>query len=141
MFHEQILSRNDPRFMKIRKQMITEKKNNNFTININYLLYISKSICFSHTFVYHRSILYQMLLRFFKVENAVMEMIMFFGFPFRFRFFSSTLDCWKLELASFFCCYASTARFGIFSIVGRFIFFEIFCAVEFFNASLSSTYP
>ena len=67
--------------------MTTEKKNNNFTLNINYLLYISKSIFFSHTFVYHRSILYQMLLRFFKVESADMEMIMFFGFPFSFGFF------------------------------------------------------
>ena len=56
--------------------MTTEKKNNNFTLNINYLLYTSKSICFSHTFVYHRSILYLMLLRFFKVERAVIEMIM-----------------------------------------------------------------
>ena len=34
------------------------KKNNNFTLNINYLLYTSKSICFSHTFVYHCSMLY-----------------------------------------------------------------------------------
>ena len=62
MFHEQILSRNEAWFVKIRKQMTTEmKKNNNFTLNINYLSYISKSICFSHTFVYYRihcSILY-----------------------------------------------------------------------------------
>ena len=28
---------------------MTTKKNNNCTLNINYLLYISKSICFSHT--------------------------------------------------------------------------------------------
>ena len=47
------------------------KKNYNFTLNINYLLYTSKSICFSHTFVYYRSILYSMLLTFFKVESAV----------------------------------------------------------------------
>ena len=67
--------------------MTTEKKNYNFTLNINYLLYTSKSICFSHIFVYYRSILYSMLLRFFKVESAVIEMIMFFGFPFSFGFF------------------------------------------------------
>ena len=29
----------------ITKQMTTQKKNNNFTTNINYLLNISKSIC------------------------------------------------------------------------------------------------
>ena len=55
-------------------QMRTEKKNN-FTLNIKYSLYISKSICFLHRFVYHGSILYEMLLWFFKVESAVMEMI------------------------------------------------------------------
>ena len=55
--------------------MTTEKKNYNFTLNINCLLYTSKSICFSHIFVYYRSILYSMLLRFFKVESAVIEMI------------------------------------------------------------------
>ena len=37
--------------------MTTEKKNYNFTLNINYLLYTSKSISFSHTFVYYRSTL------------------------------------------------------------------------------------
>ena len=67
--------------------MTTEKKNYNFILNINYLLYTSKSICFSHIFVYYRSILYSMLLRFFKVESAVIKMIMFFGFPFSFGFF------------------------------------------------------
>ena len=33
-----------------------------------------------------------MLLRFFKVESAVIEMIMFFGLPFSIGFFSSVLD-------------------------------------------------
>ena len=75
MFHKQILSRNEAWFVKIRRQMTTERKNYNFTLNINYLLYTSKSISFSHTFVYYRSILYSMLFRFFKVESAVIEMI------------------------------------------------------------------
>ena len=62
--------------------MTTEKKNYNFTLNINYLLYTLKSICFSHIFVYYRSILYSMLLKFFKVESTVFEMIKFFGVPY-----------------------------------------------------------
>ena len=57
MFHKQFSSRNEAWFVKLRRQMTTEK-NTKFTLNINYSLYSSKSICFSHTFVYHRSILY-----------------------------------------------------------------------------------
>ena len=45
MFNEKILSRNEAWFVMITKQMTTQKKNNNFTTNINYLLNISKSIC------------------------------------------------------------------------------------------------
>ena len=85
--------------------MTTEKKNYNFTLNINYLLYTSKSICFSHIFVYYRSILYSMLLRFFKVESAVIEM-MVFGFPFSFGFFLFRFGFLEIRIAIvllFFC--------------------------------------
>ena len=47
--------------MKIRIQMTTEKKNYNFTLNINYLLYTLKSISFSHKFEYYRRSIYSML--------------------------------------------------------------------------------
>ena len=75
--------------------MTTEKKHCNFTLNNYYLLYTSKSIYFSHIFVYYRSIVYSMLLRFLKVKSAVIEMIMFFGFSFGFGFF---LFCPPLHL-------------------------------------------
>ena len=86
--------------------MTTEKKNYNFKLNINYLLYTSKSIYFSHIFVYYRSIVYSMLLRFFKVESAVIGMIMFFGFLFGFGFFLFSFGFLEIRIAIvllFFC--------------------------------------
>ena len=50
-------------------------------------------------FVYYRSILYSMLLRLFKVESAVIEIIMFFGFPFSFGFFLFSFGFLEIRIA------------------------------------------
>ena len=57
-----------------------------------------------------------MLLRFFKVESAVIEMIMFFGLPFSFGFFFFSFGFLKIRIGIVLCAYAFNSCMIEFSI-------------------------